>query len=414
MLKENRKLYILLALLLPLTLRAQVNWEPVRQKGNYFKVLESSVEPNNSYPFSNSFSFTAVTVRFQGSTENANLIIDDLVYPLVPDPHSNGDLTTLIHLNQAYNQLTLNSGNIQGQIELHLINGAHEGHRAGFDRRTGETESCDEPVGISQEVWRDGLELTNTSRAFSTVEHLIVHHSAGSNSASDYTEVVRSIFIYHTESNGWSDIGYNYLIAPDGSLFWGRDPIGGAQDNVIGAHFCGKNTGTMGICLMGTFTDVSPTDQALSTLRNLLSWKARKDGLNPIGSGIHSGEPLNTIAGHRDGCATECPGQMTYNLLPTLRYELKQTVDACNGIFPPVAFSIYPNPVSGNSIYINTPDEFEIVDIIDSQGRLARHHTIPVATDSLEIPIGSLPGGVYFVQLRNSFKSKVGKFVIKR
>ena len=66
----------------------------------------------------------------------------------------------------------------------------------------------------------------------------MVHHSAGSNTNSNYTQVVRDIYLYHTQVNGcWSDIGYNYLVAQDGSIYNGRDPGALEQDDVLGRSF---------------------------------------------------------------------------------------------------------------------------------------------------------------------------------
>ena len=50
------------------------------------------------------------------------------------------------------------------------------------------------------------------------VTHLIIHHSAGVNTSSDWAAVVRSIWDYHVNANGWSDIGYNWLVDPNGSF----------------------------------------------------------------------------------------------------------------------------------------------------------------------------------------------------
>ncbi|GAB1349228.1 hypothetical protein MASR1M107_14420 [Ignavibacteriales bacterium] len=33
----------------------------------------------------------------------------------------------------------------------------------------------------------------------------------------------------------------------------------GGGDNVVGAHFCGYNGGTMGVSMLGTYTTVSPS-----------------------------------------------------------------------------------------------------------------------------------------------------------
>jgi len=50
---------------------------------------------------------------------------------------------------------------------------------------------------------------------------------------------------WHVEGNGWSDIGYHYLILLDGSIEVGRD-LG-----KIGAHCFGHNSNSIGICYVG-------------------------------------------------------------------------------------------------------------------------------------------------------------------
>ena len=164
--------------------------------------------------------------------------------------------------------------------------------------------------------------------AFTTVTHLIVHHSAGSNTSSDWAARVRAIWNSHVNGNGWDDIGYNWLIDPDGVLYQGRG------ESVRGAHFCGTNGGTMGVCMIGTYTDVLPTEAALNTLRNLLAWKSCFDNIDPLDFSFHSSSGLNLfhISGHRDGCATECPGELFYPTLEDMRDSVANIIENCSAI----------------------------------------------------------------------------------
>ncbi len=181
-----------------------------------------------------------------------------------------------------------------------------------------------------------------------TVTHLIVHHSAGSNSSSDWAARVRSIWNYHVNSNGWSDIGYNYLIDPNGVIYEGRG------NNILGAHFSGMNTGTMGICLIGNYDpatgNATPSNAMINSLEELLSWKECDISADPLTSSYHnaSSQNLMHIAGHRDaGTGTVCPGDNVYNLLPNIRTACSSYMQTCSfGVSDLVVSSLSSNPSS--------------------------------------------------------------------
>ncbi len=183
---------------------------------------------------------------------------------------------------------------------------------------------CPQPSYLDREGWCPGGSCpTDPTPVPTVVTHLIVHHSAGPNSSSDWAAVVRSIWDFHVNVNGWDDIGYNWLIDPNGVLYEGRG------DGLLGAHFCGTNGGTMGVCMLGNFTDVVPQQAALTTLEQLLAWKSCDASLDPLGTAFHasSGLNLHRISGHRDGCTTECPGNAFYPLLPQLRQDVQNRID---------------------------------------------------------------------------------------
>src|SRR5262249_47601943 len=151
---------------------------------------------------------------------------------------------------------------------------------------------------------------------YTTVTHLIVHHTAMGveEPSSDWPEIVRSIWKFHVLERGWADIGYNYLIDPNGGLYEGRS--GG--DNVMVAHLSDVTAGTMAVALLGDFSNATPTAEALNSLKEILAWKCDQRDLEPEGKSLHDASKfiLNTISGHRDGPkATECPGEALYLLL---------------------------------------------------------------------------------------------------
>ena len=151
--------------------------------------------------------------------------------------------------------------------------------------------------------------------------HIIVHHSfSPGNDITDWAAAVRGIWNFHVNSNGWSDIGYNWLIDPQGVIYQGRAWID-SMDNAQGAHFCGFNRATMGICMLGDFNSIAPTAAAQRSLVRLLAYRVSANSIDPRAITLHtnSNRNLHTISGHRDGCATDCPGNMQYPLLTTYR-----------------------------------------------------------------------------------------------
>lgn len=196
----------------------------------------------------------------------------------------------------------------------------------------------------SREEWGcpDG-EGSRWTPAYTPVTHAVVHHTAGSNSLVDWEAEIRNIWYFHTVTNGWGDIGYNFLIDPNGVVYEGR--AGG--DGALGAHFSCRNTNTVGVSLLGTFTNVAPTEAALASLKRVLAELLRRHQIKSTNIVLHvpSGLTVPTIIGHRDGngspltCSrTECPGEILYAMLPSIRVEL-----ACESVTivePPASTSI--------------------------------------------------------------------------
>jgi uncharacterized protein (TIGR03437 family) len=209
------------------------------------------------------------------------------------------------------------------------------------------------PTIVTRTEWGcpDGQVTTHGTLSYTTVTHLIVHHTATGNAApnNDWAAIVRSVWNLHVFTNGWADIGYNYLIDPNGVIYEGR--AGG--DNVMGAHFSGVNAGTMGVSMLGTFTDVVPTNPALINLKKILAWKADQRTLDPVGTSLHTASGLNlkTISGHRDGPgATECPGNALYPLLPEIRTGVAEVLTRRSALASVSAASFKETALAPNSI----------------------------------------------------------------
>jgi len=168
--------------------------------------------------------------------------------------------------------------------------------------------------------------------SYGSVKASFIHHTVNAN---DYTSsqvpaMILSICRYHRNTNGWDDIGYQFLVDKYGRLWEGR--AGGIDKAVVGAQAQGYNAQSTGIANLGTNTSVQATSASLDAMARLIRWKLPLHGqptegtvtltsaggeLNryPAGTLVK----VNRIPGHRDGDKTTCPGDALYAQLPDLR-----------------------------------------------------------------------------------------------
>ncbi len=212
-----------------------------------------------------------------------------------------------------------------------------------------------------------------------------VHHTATKNNDSDPEATVRAIYRYHAVDNGWGDIGYHYLVDESGVVYEGRwsgtksasceleggdgsdfaheatdlDGDGVLDEMTTAAHTGGANSGNLGLALLGEFTDHprtggEPKAAAVTALEDVLAELGRRHSLDPTGQVTYV-NPVNgdqklvdTISGHRDWTATECPGDNLFGQLPTIRTNVAAKMAATDADSPPaVSFS---SPADGSTV----------------------------------------------------------------
>ena len=204
-----------------------------------------------------------------------------------------------------------------------------------------------QPGVVSRAQWGADESLRKGEPSFAPLSRLVVHHTDTLNGDPDPAATVRAIYAYHTQSRGWNDIGYNFLVDEQGRIYEGRYsrayasgqvPTGEDANGrgVIGAHSEGANTGSVGVALLGNFTSRTPTGAALESLRSMLAWKADRHDINVTGSSSFTRADGTTVAlpnlsGHRDVKSTACPGQPFYDMLPTLRQQVATRVAEAHG-----------------------------------------------------------------------------------
>ena len=179
-----------------------------------------------------------------------------------------------------------------------------------------------QPRVVSRRQWRADERLGDN--CFSplygrTTKMVFVHHTVGSNrySRSEAPAIVRSILAYHTQGQGWCDIGYNFLVDRFGTIYEGRS--GGVRRPVRGAHAGDYNLNTVGISMMGSFQRQQPSAAMKNALVRLVGWRLGTSYHAPRAKTSVAGSTFRRISGHRDAMATACPGGRAYAWLPTLR-----------------------------------------------------------------------------------------------
>ncbi|MEX2289333.1 MAG: N-acetylmuramoyl-L-alanine amidase [Mycobacteriales bacterium] len=207
-----------------------------------------------------------------------------------------------------------------------------------------DTAHAEEPMPaiVTRAQWGADESIRRGSPSYNaTVKVGFVHHTASSN---DYTAeqaaaMVRGIYAYHVKSNGWSDIGYNYLVDRFGRAYEGR--AGGLDRFVMGAHTGGFNRDTVGVSLLGNFSTVPPSAATLGRLTDVLAWKLGTAYRDPLAEAVLTSAgggtskysagtkaTFDVVSGHRDAGNTACPGATTYARMDQIRAQVAEKLGA--------------------------------------------------------------------------------------
>ncbi len=126
-------------------------------------------------------------------------------------------------------------------------------------------------------------------------QRVVIHHVGNTNADVSAANIHR----WHL-GNGWSGIGYHFVIRKDGKIERGR------PQETMGAHAYHYNGDSIGICLTGEFDAFYPTAAQMGALNRLVTRVCRHYSIPP---------DRGHIFGHRDLNATKCPGDNLYQSL---------------------------------------------------------------------------------------------------
>lgn len=205
-----------------------------------------------------------------------------------------------------------------------------------------------QPHVVSRAEWGADESIRKGSPGFARIRKLIVHHTVTANGDSNPAARIRAIYSQHVQSNGWDDIGYNFLIDHFGNVYEGRFarnydpgevPTGESKTGfgVTGAHAANYNSGSVGVALLGTFNTTGPSAEAAAALTALLAWKADRHNIHPYGSDVYTNTSAGisrsfpNIAGHRDVGQTACPGAVLWDQLGAIRERVEDRIHTLSG-----------------------------------------------------------------------------------
>uniref|UniRef100_A0A034VBU7 Peptidoglycan-recognition protein LC n=1 Tax=Bactrocera dorsalis TaxID=27457 RepID=A0A034VBU7_BACDO len=154
---------------------------------------------------------------------------------------------------------------------------------------------------VSKDEWYAEAEHDGIDKLKLPVQRVIIAHTA-STSCENKVQCdarVLSVQAFHIHSNGWGDIGYNFLVGGDGLVYEGR----GWYNQ--GAHTLGYNKDSICIAFIGTFNLQVPTENDLKAAQLLIDEGVRLGVL-----------PKNyRLYGARQLSATESPGKALYSII---------------------------------------------------------------------------------------------------
>lgn len=147
------------------------------------------------------------------------------------------------------------------------------------------------------------------------VSKIIIHHTATTKNLDNPAQAIRDIYRYHAVTEGWGDIGYNYIVDQQGNIYEGR--YGG--ESVEGGHAGPGNHGSIGIAVLGNYENDPVPEEVIISLAEFIHKKAKIHNIDPEGFSEFRGEVRPNIFGHGDIMNTACPGNYLEEKLPVIR-----------------------------------------------------------------------------------------------
>jgi len=159
------------------------------------------------------------------------------------------------------------------------------------------------------------------------VERIVFHHAATPTvDPVSAIQRIQSIYRFHSITKGWGDIGYNYIIDQEGKIYEGRYGGNGSRAAHVfrDSDRYNFNFGTIGVVLLGTYSNEDMSEQMYDSAARLAGWLATMNNLDPSATKTSSIWDQNannfsgtftglTVLGHKNIESTDCPGMINLN-----------------------------------------------------------------------------------------------------
>ncbi|XP_046803063.1 uncharacterized protein LOC111675638 [Lucilia cuprina] len=268
-----------------------------------------------------------ISKRISTTTGNTSPATND---QLVPDMNAIQDTLLELSTSVVKSNITItdssnvhlgNKINYDGNLYLNLLKQnnetgisliQHDNNNGVLIKTTSNVHISDYPI-IPRSFWSIRKPREKYDKIKEPVGLVVISHTATTSSTnqSKNIQLIRDIQAFHVDTHNWNDIGYNFLIGCDGTIYEGRGW------GIEGAHTFGYNNRSMGITFIGCFINKKPTDHALYACQNLLE------------RGISEGHLAKNykLLGHRQCSETESPGTKLFEEITTWDHFYNKTID---------------------------------------------------------------------------------------
>ncbi len=160
---------------------------------------------------------------------------------------------------------------------------------------------------IPRAAWAKAGPKMSVSKPMRGVQRITIHHDATNSSGlrgqAAVARRLESIRRYHrSRGSEWVDIGYHYIIDPEGRVWEGR-PLA-----IEGAHVKQTNDHNLGVMLMGNFSQQRPTASQIATLNGFVRDQMLRYRVS-----------TNRLFTHQELKSSECPGTNLQSYMNTAR-----------------------------------------------------------------------------------------------